>query len=40
MAKMAEGIKIDYGQVYRKKDMDETWKEEYVKQFGEEPSFF
>ncbi|WP_281518253.1 sialic acid O-acetyltransferase [Thomasclavelia cocleata] len=40
MTKITEYTKVDYGQVYRKKDMDETWKEEYVKQFGEEPSFF
>ena len=31
---------VDYGQVYRNKDIDETWEEEYVKQFGEEPNCF
>ncbi|WP_446601368.1 hypothetical protein [Thomasclavelia ramosa] len=40
MAQIPGYIIVDYGQVYRNKDIDETWEEEYVKQFGEEPNCF
>lgn len=39
MANVPEYTKLDYGQVYRNKD-GETLKSDYIKQFGEEPSFF
>lgn len=39
MVCVPEHTKVDYGQVYLKRD-DEAWKEEYKKQFGKEVSYF